>query len=252
MIRLDGKVAIVTGGTGGIGRGVAEAYGAAGAKVVVSGRNETEGKAVVARIEAQRGTAHFHPTDVSRESEVEGLIRNAADRYGRLDIAFNGAGVASLGPLADLEESDFDRIFAINVKGLWLCMKHEIRQFLAQGDGGVIVNAGSVQGHIAFGGSSHYTATKHAVSAYTRSGAKEYAKYGIRINQIAPGLVNTPLIKPLFEKNPALRDERLTGYPIGRFAEVEDIVGSALFLASDLATYVNGISLPIDGGYLVS
>jgi NAD(P)-dependent dehydrogenase (short-subunit alcohol dehydrogenase family) len=252
MIRLDGKVAIVTGGTGGIGQGVAQAYGAAGAKVVVSGRNEAEGAAVVARIEAQGGTAHFHRTDVSRESEVEALIRDTVMRYGHLDIAFNGAGVASLGPLADLDEADFDRVFAINVKGLWLCMKHEIRQFLAQGDGGVIVNAGSVQGHIAFGGSSHYTATKHAVSAYTRSGAKEYAKHGIRINQIAPGLVNTPLIKPLFDANPALREERLKGYPIGRFAEVEDVVGSALFLASDLSSYVNGISLPVDGGYLVS
>jgi NAD(P)-dependent dehydrogenase (short-subunit alcohol dehydrogenase family) len=131
-------------------------------------------------------------------------------------------------------------------------MKHEIRQFLAQGCGGVIINAGSVQGHIAFGGSSHYTASKHAVHGYTQSGAKEYAKNGIRINELAPGLVNTPLIKPLFEKNAALREERLRGYPIGRFAEVEDVIGAALFLASDLSSYINGISLPVDGGYLVS
>jgi NAD(P)-dependent dehydrogenase (short-subunit alcohol dehydrogenase family) len=252
MIRLDGKVAIVTGGTGGIGQGVAEAYARAGAKVVVSGRNEAEGSRIVDKLRKEGGEVRFQAADVSRESDVKALVESAVDHYGRLDIAFNGAGIASLGPLAELKEEDFDRVFAINVKGLWLCMKHEINQFLAQGDGGVIVNAGSVQGHIAFGGSSHYTASKHAVSAYTRSGAKEYAKHGIRINQIAPGLVNTPLIKPLFEKNPPLREERLKGYPIGRFAEVEDVIGAALFLASDGAIYINGVSLPVDGGYLVS
>lgn len=155
-----------------------------------------------------------------RKADVIALIDAPIQRYGRLDIAFNLAGIGILGPLHELTEEEFDRLFSINVKGLWLCMKHEIARFLKQGDGGIIINAGSVQGHIAFGGSAHYTASKHAVAGYTQSGAKEYAKHGIRINELAPGLVNTPLIKPLFEKNPTLREDRLRGYPIGRFAEV--------------------------------
>lgn len=252
MIRLDGKVAIVTGGTGSIGEGIAAAFAHAGAKVIISGRNEPGGRRIAEALTAQGGTARFQPADVSRERDVEALIACACENFGRLDIAFNAAGVSSLGPLADLAEEEFDRVFAINVKGLWLCMKHEIRAMLAQGGGGSIINAASIQSHISVGGSSHYAASKHAVAAYTRSGAKEYARSGIRVNEIAPGLVNTPLIKPLFEHNPELREERLKSYPIGRFAEVHDLIGAALFLASDLSTYINGASLPVDGGYLVS
>lgn len=249
---LENKVALVTGGTGGIGRATALAMTKAGARVVLCGRRASEGEETVALVRAAGGEAHFVRTDVAKEDDVRQLVGEAVDVFGRLDIAFNNAGVeGGLGLAADLSAADFDRVFAINVRGLWLCMKYEIQQFLQQGTGGVIVNNSSVQGHITWGYSAHYTASKHAVEGYTKCAAIDYAKHGIRINAVAPAIVNTDLASDTFEGNEKAAAAMLRRHPLGRFAESAEVAAAVVFLASDAASYINGVSLPVDGGMLV-
>lgn len=249
---LQNKVALVTGGTGGIGRVTATAMAAAGARVVVCGRRVDEGEETIRLIREAGGEAHFVRTDVASEDDVRQLVQEAVAVFGRLDIAFNNAGVeGGLGLAADLATEDFDRVFAINVRGLWLCMKYEIQQFLQQGTGGVIVNNSSVQGHITWGYSAHYTASKHAVEGYTKCAAIDYAKSGIRINAVAPAIVNTDLADDAFEGNEKAATAMLRRHPMGRFAEAGEVAAAVIFLASDAASYLNGVSLPIDGGMLV-
>jgi NAD(P)-dependent dehydrogenase (short-subunit alcohol dehydrogenase family) len=244
-------VALVTGGTGGIGRASAIALAQAGAKVAVCGRRDNEGAETVELIRAAGGEGLFVRTDVASAEDVRSLVAEVASTFGRLDIAFNNAGVeGGLGLLADLEEEDFDRVFGINVRGLWLCMKYEIQQFLAQGTGGVIINNSSVQGHITWGFAGHYTASKHAVEGYTKTAAIDYAKKGIRVNAIAPAIVKTDLMAQTFVDGDPAAKHLLRQHPLGRFAEMEEIAGAVVFLASDAAGYINGVSLPIDGGLL--
>jgi len=249
MALLEGKVALVTGATSGIGRGAAVALAMNGAKLVCVGRNAEAGAEVAGEIEAAGGEARFLAVDVAKEAEVERMVAEAVGAFGRLDIAVNSAGVGGGGLLADLSERQFDRVFAVNVKGLWLCMKHEIRQFLAQGSGGAIVNISSVQGHISQGNSAHYTASKHAIEGYTKTGALDYAARGIRVNAVAPGSTRTPMTEAAWAARPEQTAQRMKAYPIGRFAEVEDVVGAIVFLASDAAAYINGVSLAVDGGF---
>jgi NAD(P)-dependent dehydrogenase (short-subunit alcohol dehydrogenase family) len=248
---LQGKVALVTGGTGGIGRASAIALAQAGARVAVCGRREGEGAETVKLIADAGGEGYFVRADVASADDVKSLVAEVVGRFGTLDIAFNNAGVeGGLGLLADLQEEDFDRVFAINVRGLWLCMKYQIQQFLAQGTGGVIINNSSVQGHITWGFSGHYTASKHAVEGYTKCAAIDYAKKGIRVNAIAPAVVKTDLMTQTFaEDDPAAR-HLLKLHPLGRFADMDEIAGAVVFLASDAASYINGVSLPVDGGLL--
>jgi NAD(P)-dependent dehydrogenase (short-subunit alcohol dehydrogenase family) len=245
---LGGKVAFVTGGTSGIGRATAIALSEAGAKVAITGRRKQEGEELVSEITKRGGDCLFIRTDVSQAADVEAAVAKTVATFGRIDIAFNNAGVGGAkGGVVDLLESDFDLIFNTNVRGVWLCMKYEIQQMLKQNCGGAIINNSSIQGHISLGFSGHYTASKHAVEGYTKSAAVEYAKHGIRVNAIAPGTVITPLITGY---NSAL-EEHAKRYPIRRLAETDDVVGAVLFLASDAARYISGVSLPVDGGFLI-
>ena len=247
---LSGKVALVTGGTSGIGREAAAALAEAGASVAICGRRPDEGQAVVDQIVSSGGRAIFLATDVHKAADVERAVAATVEAFGKLDIAFNNAGVAERGLLADLTEQQYDRVFDTNVKGLWLSMKYEIQQFMRQGGGGSIINTSSVQGHIAFGNSAHYTASKHAVEGYTKAGAVDYAPNGIRINAIAPGIFHTPMMAPALAARPEYYEEQRRRYPIGRFGETSDLAGAIVFLASDSSRYITGISLPVDGGFL--
>jgi NAD(P)-dependent dehydrogenase (short-subunit alcohol dehydrogenase family) len=250
---LQGRVALVTGGTGGIGRAAAVAMAREGAKVAICGRRQAEGEETVALVREAGGEGLFVRTDVADGSAVAALVAAVVERFGRLDIAFNNAGVeGGLGLLHDLSEDDFDRVFSINVRGLWLCMKHEIRHFLTQESGGVIINNSSVQGHISWGSASHYTASKHAVEGYTKSAAIDYARQRIRVNAIAPAIVRTDLVANSLAGNEAAARHLLRQHPLGRFADSEEVAAAVVFLASDAASYINGVSLPVDGGMLCS
>lgn len=246
---LKRKVVIITGATSGIGRATAIAFGAAGAKVVACGRRTPLGEELVRTIEAQGGEALFVTADVSIAAEAEGVVRAAVDRFGRLDVAFNNAGTGSMGGrLADQSEDSYDAVFNINVRGLWLSMKYEIQQMLKQGGGGSIINCSSIYGHVATPYSGHYTASKHAVEGYTKMAALEYAADGIRINAVAPGVIEAPLGGDLLEGK--MRQKFVTLHPLGFFGEPMDVAQAVMFLASDVSRFITGTSVRVDGGYL--
>ncbi|WP_009629880.1 SDR family oxidoreductase [Synechocystis sp. PCC 7509] len=243
---LENKVALVTGGTSGIGKATALAFGKAGAKVVFSGRREKEGEDTANLIRQSGAECLFVRSDVSSEAEVKALIQKTVEYYGRLDCAFNNAGIdPPTKPLHEQSVEDFDKLIAINVRGLFLCMKHEIQQMLTQG-AGVIVNNSSMGGLIAFPGVSPYIASKHAVMGLTRSAALDYAKQGIRINAVNPGLIATDMIDRLSKGNP---EQMAPIVPMGRLGQAEEIAATVVFLCSDAASYITGQPIVIDGGY---
>lgn len=254
--RLAGKVALVTGASSGLGEAIAHGYAAEGAKVALCGRRSAEGEAVAAGIRAAGGAAAFFVCDVAEGAQVEGLVAAAVARYGRLDIAVNNAGVGAAGAkLADIADEEFDRVLATNLRGVWLCMKHEIRQLLRQESGGSIINMGSVLGHVAISPKSdysvaHYVAAKHAIEGLTRTGAADYGQHGIRVNTLAPGIVATAISDQLITDEAPLISRWRDRTPLKRLASVADVVGAAVFLASDEARYISGTSLVVDGGYL--
>ncbi len=248
MQSLQNKVALITGGTTGIGRATAIAFARAGAKVVVAGRRQKEGDETVRLLQEAGGTGLFVAADVARSADIANLVARAVATYGRLDIAFNNAGVesASVAPTADQDDADFDKVMAINVKGVYLSMKHEIPAMLKTG-GGVIVNTSSIAGQIGFGGMAPYAASKHAVNGLTRSAALEYAKLGIRINAVAPAAIETDMFDRLTEVVP--RDMMTALHPIGRVGKPAEIADAVVWLASPQASFVTGLILPVDGGF---
>jgi len=247
---LQDKVAFVTGGTSGVGLAAASALATAGATVMLCGRRQEAGIEAASLIQSQGGEAAFVKADVTVASDVRAAIAATVAQFGKLDIAFNNSGItASSGKLADLDEHDFDRVMATNAKGVWLCMKYEIQQILRQGSGGSIINNSSIQGRIAFGFSGHYTASKHAVEGLTKAAAVDYGRQGIRVNAIAPGMLDTPLTKKLMS-DPIATRAHFRQYPIARPATLSEIASAVVYLASDEAAYINGVSLPLDGGYL--
>jgi NAD(P)-dependent dehydrogenase (short-subunit alcohol dehydrogenase family) len=247
---LEGKVALVTGGTSGIGRETAVLFGKAGAKVVVAGRREPEGKETVDLIRAAGGDGLFVKADVSKASEVEALIQNAVEKFGRLDVAFNNAGTEGVWvPLIKQTEEDWDRTIDINLKGVWLCLKYEILQMLKQGGGGAIVNMASISGLVGFSGAAAYSASKHGVMGLTKAAALETARGKIRINAVCPGAIETPLADRVFGA-PAVHKYVVSIHPIGRFGKPAEIAEAVVWMCSDRASFMTGQSLVLDGGFL--
>jgi len=247
---LEGKIGLVTGGTSGIGRDTAVLFTKAGAKVVVAGRRELEGNETVELIQAAGGDGLFVKTDISQASEVDALIQRVVEKFGRLDVAFNNAGVEGVwAPIIRQSEEDFDRTININLKGVWLCLKHEIRQMLKQGDGGSIVNMASVTGLVGAVGAGAYSASKHGVVGLTQTAALENAKSKIRVNAVCPGFIETPMTDRIF-RAPAVHKYVLSCHPIGRLGGPGEIAEAVVWMCSDRASFMTGQSLVLDGGFL--
>ena len=246
---FTGKVVLVTGAASGIGRAIALAFGRAGACVVVADISIEGGHATAGMIVENGGKALFVQCNVTRALEVEALVEKTINYYGRLDIAVNNAAVdEEHHPLADTDDEQFDRIMNVNVKGVWLCMKYQLRRMLAQG-GGAIVNMAGVAGLVGSPNHAVYGASKHAVVGLTKSAAAEYAREGVRINVLCPAAVKTPMLARAIERDPGIEKKLKAAHPMGRFAEAGEIAQAALWLCSDMASYVNGHEMVIDGGY---
>jgi NAD(P)-dependent dehydrogenase (short-subunit alcohol dehydrogenase family) len=247
--KVNGKVALVTGGTSGIGKTTAIEFARAGAKVVLTGRREKEGAQVVDEIRKLGGDAAFVRADVAKDADVKAMVDFTVDKFGRLDVAFNNAGVEWKGPLDQVTEAEYRRVFDINVWGVFNSMRHEIPVML-KNDGGVIVNTSSVAGHIGLPGASIYMASKHAVEGLTKSIALEFAKQNIRVNAIAPGVIATDMLDRFAGKDGEMRESLNSISPVGRTGASEEIAAAVLYLCSDDAKFTTGTSLVVDGGYL--
>jgi NAD(P)-dependent dehydrogenase (short-subunit alcohol dehydrogenase family) len=252
---LDGKVALVTGGASGIGRATAVAMAREGARLAVADRAEESASGTVALINAAGGQAIAIGGDVTREADVEAMVARTVAAFGRIDCAFNNAGIAgrAVGPagqrIHELSQTAFDTMLAVNLTGVFLCLKHEIRQMLAQGGGGAIVNTASIAGLVGLPTSAHYVAAKHGVVGLTKTAAMEYAQDGIRVNCVNPGYVRTPMTKETME---ARGDEILAKVPMHRMGTPEEIAEAVVWMCSDKASFMTGAAQIVDGGYFAA
>jgi NAD(P)-dependent dehydrogenase (short-subunit alcohol dehydrogenase family) len=248
--QLEGKVALVTGAGSGIGRATAQAFARVGAKVVIADVVPLGGEETVRLIEAEGGEATFIKTDVSKAAEVEALVQKAVETYGHLDYAHNNAGIeGAQASTVDCTEDCWDRTIDINLKGVWLCMKYEIPEML-KNHGGAIVNTSSVAGLVGFANLPAYTATKHGVAGLTKVAALEFAKQGVRVNAVCPGVIRTPMIERFTADNPEAEAQFTAGEPIGRLGTPEEIAKAVVWLCSDEASFVTGAAIPVDGGWV--
>lgn len=253
MGRLDGKVAVLTGGAHGIGRASAKALAAEGARVAIGDVDEAEGNACAQEIVDPSGDAMFLRTDVTSMDDVRALVGAAVERWGRLDVMVNNVGVAIAGAAGEMSEDDWRRVIDVNLTGVWRGMRVAIPIMLEAG-GGSIVNMSSVQGHVGFVGWSGYAASKGGIDALTRQAAVEYAARGIRVNAIVPGTILTEMNERILREvdDPdALRAEWKQMHPIGRIGTPQEVAAVVVFLASDDASFVTGESLRVDGGMVV-
>ncbi len=252
MSSFTGKTALVVGGTTGIGAAVVVAFAEQGGNVVFAGLESEEGTALAKSISCGRdGSALFVPADVRREADMENLLRAAVDRFGRVHFALNNAGVEGpFGPVQDATEADFDRIIAVNLKGVWLGLKHQIRHMLKNG-GGAIVNTSSSAGVMSIPQVAIYSASKHGIIGLSKAAALEQARSGIRINVVAPGPVRTGLLERMVQGHIDLEAiaERV---PMGRISEPAEIAQAVLWLWSDAASFVTGQTLVVDGGVTIA
>jgi NAD(P)-dependent dehydrogenase (short-subunit alcohol dehydrogenase family) len=243
--QLAGKITLVTGGGSGIGKATSLAFAREDAKVVVADGEET-----VRLIQDTGGDATFVSADVAQASQVEAMVQEAMRVYGRLDCAFNNAGVSGVrGLIHEYTEDDWDRVIGINLKGVWLCMKYEIIQMLSQG-GGAIVNTASVMGLVGGSRSPAYGASKHGVVGLTRTAAVGYAESGIRVNAVCPGYIRTPLIEQGALTDPGGEERIIARHPVGRLGTPEEVAESVVWLCSDAASFVTGHAMAVDGGYV--
>jgi NAD(P)-dependent dehydrogenase (short-subunit alcohol dehydrogenase family) len=245
--RVDGKVALVTGGASGIGRATALTFAREGAKLIIADMNEDGGQQTVHMITEKGGEAIFVRTDVSQAIEVQALISKAVETYGRLDCAHNNAGISGgLRALtAEYPEDRWHQVIAVNLTGVWLCMKYEIPQMLHQG-GGTIVNTASGAGLVGSRGMSAYVASKHGVVGLTKTAALEYAQQGIRVNCVCPGVIQTPMTERALS-DPELKAQ-ITARPMGRVGTPEEVAEAVVWLCSDAASFVTGHTMTVDGG----
>jgi NAD(P)-dependent dehydrogenase (short-subunit alcohol dehydrogenase family) len=249
MKEFDGKVALVTGGGSGIGRATVIAFAREGAQVVIGNRNVQRGEETVSMIRGAGGTASFKRTDVLVAAEIKALVDYAVKTYGRLDLAFNNAGIeGDIAPLIEQTEANYDAIMDVNVKGVWLSMKYEIPEMLKQG-GGAIVNCSSVAGLIGFPNVAIYIASKHAVIGLTKTAALEYSAQGIRVNAVNPAVIDTEMVDRLAAGLSMKKDDLTPLHPIGRLGRVEEVAEAVLWLCSGKASFVTGHSLIVDGGF---
>lgn len=247
---LDGKIALVTGGGSGIGRATALKLVAAGAKVMIADYMPEGGERTVGMIKEAGGEASFVAADVSIAIQAEAMVNETVKRYGRIDCAFNNAGIESrMANTAECSEELFDRVIAINLKGVWLCMKYEIREMLKQG-GGSIVNTASIAGLVGFEGQPAYNASKAGVVQLTRTAALEFATKNIRVNCVCPGVIRTPMVERLLDNRSFTEQELISGEPVGRMGKPEEIAEGVLWLLSDGSSFVTGHPLVIDGAWV--
>jgi NAD(P)-dependent dehydrogenase (short-subunit alcohol dehydrogenase family) len=252
---MNDKVALITGASSGIGRATGKAFAARGAKVVLAARREAELNDLVAEIAAQGGTATAIKTDVSSAKDVESMVAHAIETYGRLDIAVNNAGTeGKIAGIVDMLEQDWDEVVGINLKGPFLCMKHEAKAMLAGGGGGAIVNVGSVNSFLGFPGGSAYAASKHALIGLTSCASAELAPRGIRVNLVCPGFIDTPMHR---RGRAILGNELYDGVlqqrvHTRRAGQPEEIAHTIVFLSSDEASYITGTTLTPDGGFTLT
>lgn len=244
-MRLDGKVAIITGGTFGIGESTALLFAKEGAKVVVAGRNAEKGERVINQIKELGGDAMFVKTDVAKEEDVASLVKQTVDTYGKVDVLFANAGVGAMGDIHEVSMEDWNSLISVDLTGVFLCSKFAIPEMMKNGSGSII-NCASILGHVGQPSVSAYAAAKGGVVNMTRSAAVTYANKGIRINAVCPGYIDTPMLD-------ALEDDMkkyLEGlHPIGRLGRPEEVANAVLFLASDESSFITGANLLVDGGY---
>lgn len=246
---FSGKTALITGAASGIGKATALAFANAGANVVLADISRAAGQTLAEEIQSAGQAALFVQTDVANAEQVAQLTQAAVARFGRIDYAFNNAGIEEEhGRLAQSDEQLFDRMMAINVKGVWLCMKHQLSVMHAQRSG-VIINTASVAGLVGAPKHAIYAATKHAVVGLTKSAAAEYGHYGIRVNSVCPAVIRTPMFERVVEAKIADAEAITRLHPIGRIGEVSEVAAAVLWLCSDAASFVTGHQLATDGGF---
>jgi NAD(P)-dependent dehydrogenase (short-subunit alcohol dehydrogenase family) len=251
-MRFQNKVALVTGGTSGIGRATAVAFAKEGAKVVVAARRLSEGNSTIDIIKSFGGEATFIQTDVSRSDEIVLLIHKAIEIYGRLDCAFNNAGTEGVfGSMLELTEEIWDTTIDVNLKAVWLCIKHEVEAFIKQGTGGAIVNTSSWLAVGGLVGSTIYSASKAGLDGLVRPAALEFIKQGIRINNINPGVIDTDMTRRALHNDEATLATFAAMNPSGRMGKPEEVAETVLWLCSDAASFITGQSILVDGGWAI-
>jgi NAD(P)-dependent dehydrogenase (short-subunit alcohol dehydrogenase family) len=247
---VEGKVMLVTGGGSGIGRATALKLAQEGASVMIADYVQEGGERTVKMIKDSGGTASFIQADVSLAAQVEAMIAKTVQTYGRIDGAFNNAGIEGrMATTVETSEESFDRTIAINLKGVWLCMKYEIQQMLKQG-GGSIVNTASVAGLVGIERLPAYNASKHGVVGLTRTAALEYATKNIRVNCVCPGAIRTPMTERIIDSGGMSEQEAIAAEPVGRWGKPEEIAQGVVWLLSDSASFVTGHPMTIDGGWV--